>query len=76
MIGILYRQKYIIKILMFGVAVIFVIGVFGWGLGSTPLFKKTDVALEVNGDKVMRQDYQRAYQNVIEQKRRLKQADR
>ena len=69
MIGILYRQKYIVKILMFGVAVIFVIGVFGWGLGSAPIFKQTDVALKVNGDKVMREQYQQAVRNTIEQKR-------
>jgi len=60
---------------MFGVVVVFLIGIFGWGLGSTPLFKKTDVALKVNGDKVMRQQFQDAVRSTVEQKRR-QQGDR
>jgi len=55
---------------MFGVAAVFIIGIFGFGIGNTPLFKKNEVALKVNGDKVMRQEFQNAVRKTVEEKRR------
>ncbi|HIE26909.1 TPA: hypothetical protein EYP66_06455 [Candidatus Poribacteria bacterium] len=66
------RKKFIARLLMFGVAVVFIIGsVFIYsGVKSGSFFSKAEIALKVNGDKITRQQYQNALRNKIDQARR------
>ena len=66
------RQKFIAKALMFGVAVVFIIGsVFIYsGVKGGAFFSRPEIALKVNGDKITRQQYQNALRNKIDQARR------
>jgi len=66
------RKKFIARVLMFGVAVIFIIAsVFIYsGFKSGSLFSKAKIALKVNGYKITQQEYQNALRNKIDQMRR------
>lgn len=65
------RKKFIARVLMFGVAVIFIIGsVYIYsGLESGSFFSSPEIALKVNGDKVTLQQYQNALRSKIDQAR-------
>lgn len=71
MLMVFLRKKFIAKVLMFGVAVIFIIGsVFIYsGLKSGSFFSKPEVALRVNGDEITQQQYQNALRSKIDQAR-------
>jgi peptidyl-prolyl cis-trans isomerase D len=66
------RKKFIARVLMFGVAVIFIIGsvyIYSGFKKSGSFFSSPEVALKVNGDKITRQQYQNALRNKIDQMR-------
>ena len=66
------RKKFIARVLMFGVALLFIVGgVFMYsGIKSGSFFSSPEIALKVNGDKITRQQYQNALRNKIDQARR------
>ncbi len=64
------RKKFIARILMFGVAVIFVIAsVFIYSGVKGSSFGKKDIALKINGDVVTRQQYNNVVRSKIDKAR-------
>ncbi|MBC8233297.1 peptidylprolyl isomerase [bacterium] len=65
------RKQFIARLLMFGVAVVFIIGsVFIYtGIKGGSFFSRPEIALKVNDDKVTQEQYQNALRRKIDQTR-------